>query len=255
MTKKLVIFAALLACAIGLSQPLHAAEEFNGSWNLMPSKEPGKVRFGLMHQRDGGNSHHESDWTVAAFEGLDFTTHGKHDVSFTIPRAAGRITGKGFLDEGEGAGVFHFAPDAKFIPAMEALGFTGIDEEKQFAMAMFDVTPEFAETLKGEKLTGLDTDKLLAFRIFNVTPLFIRELRDEGLAATSSDKVIAFRIHEVTPAMARDVRKAGLEASEDQLVAMRIHGVTPEFIAEMKSRGLKDLTIDQLVGLRIHGID
>ena len=254
-SRKWVVFAAWLACVFGLSQSLLAAEEFKGSWTLMPSKEPGKVHFTLIHQRDGNNSHHESDWPATEFEGLDLDTRGKHDMSFTMTRAAGRLTCEGFLNDGEGAGIFRFAPDARIVPAMGAFGFTGIDEEKQFAMAMFDVTPEFAKTMKGEKLSGLDTDKLIAFRIFNVTPQFIHEMRAEGLAATDSDKVIAFRIHGVTPAMVREVRKAGLKASEDQLIAMRIHGVTPEFISDMKSRGLKDLTIDQLVNLRIHGID
>jgi hypothetical protein len=284
-TRRKILFALLLcAGTLSLAPALHAADEFTGNWTIMPSKEPGKVRFGLIHHHDGGNSNHESDWTTSALQGFDANASGKRNVQFSIARDAGRFTCEGFMNGGEGAGIFHFALDPKYRDSMSSLGFTGIDDEKQFAMAIHDVTLEFARQAKAEKLTGLDTDKLIAFRIFNVTPQFIQELRAAGLPATNSDTLVAFRIHGVTPQMVRDVKKAGLKPSEDQfvamrihgvtpefiekvsklgfthpeldqLVAMRIHGVTPEFIADMKSRGMQNLTIDQLVNLRIHGID
>jgi hypothetical protein len=282
---KLIVLALLLCSwALGFAPLAHAAEDFKGNWTLMPADEAGKVRFGLIHHRNGSNSQHQSDWATSAFQGLDLTARGKRDVKFTITRSAGRFDCEGFLNDSEGAGIFHFTPDAKFAPALSALGFNGIDEEKQFAMAVHDVTVEFAKQMKSQNLSEFDTDKLIAFRIFAVTPEFIRELRAEKLAATDSDKLVAFRIHGVTPALVRQVRKTGLTPSEDQfiamrihgvtpefiskveglgfkhpeldqLVAMRIHGVTPEFIANIKSRGMQNLTIDQLVNLRIHGID
>jgi hypothetical protein len=279
-----VLALVLCAWALASAQVTSATEAFKGNWTIRPSEGTGKVNFGLMHRHKGGNLNHESDWPVSAFQGLDLAARGKRDVSFTINRDAGRFTCEGYLNDSEGAGVFTFAPDDKYIGAMSSLGFTGLDENQQFAMAVHDMTLEFAKAIKAERLTGMDTDKLIAFGIFNVTPKFIREIRAEGLPATDSDKLIAFRIHGVSPEMVRDVRKAGLAPSEDQfiamrihgvtpafiekveglgfknpeldeLVAMRIHGVTPEFINEMKSRGLRDLTIDQLVSLRIHGID
>jgi hypothetical protein len=284
-TRILAVLALLLGTwALGLAPVAHAADDFTGNWTVRPSANAGKVRFGLIHQRDGSNSQHQSDWATSVFEGLDLTTRGKRDVRFTITRDAGRFACEGFLNDAAGAGIFHFTPDAKFVASMKSLGFGGIDEEKQFAMAVHDVTVEFAQQMKSENLSGFDTDKLIAFRIFGVTREFIRELRTEGLPATNSDSLVAFRIHGVTPAMVREVRKAGLKPSEDQfiamrihgvtpefiaaverlgfqhpeldqLVAMRIHGVTPEFISNLKSRGMQNLTIDQLVNLRIHGID
>jgi len=248
---------ALMLCILPLSfsQVSHAAEDFKGSWTIAPSKEPGHVQLSLMHRMHGGSSHHESNWPTSAFQGVDLAARGKRDVQFSITRDAGRFNCEGYLNDGEGAGLFHFVLDAKFAQAMSALGFNGIDDEKQFAMAVHDVTLDFARQIKGEQLSGLDTDTLIAFRIHGVTPQFIRELRAEGVTTTNSDAFVAFRIHGVTPAMVRDVRGAGLKASDDQLIAMRIHGVSPEFIADMKSRGLKNLTVDQLVSLRIHGID
>ena len=253
--KSINLALLLFVCALSFSQPSRAAEDFKGNWTIAPSNEAGQVRFALMHRMHGGSSHHESDWPTSAFQGLDLAARGKRDVHFTITRDAGRFNCEGYLSDGEGAGLFHFALDPKFVQAMSALGFDGIDDEKQFAMAVHDITLDFARQMKGEQLTGLETDTLIAFRIHGVTPQFIRELRAEGLTTTQSDSFIAFRIHGVTPAMVRDVRQSGLAASDDQLIAMRIHGVSSEFIADMKLRGLKNLTVDQLVSLRIHGID
>ncbi len=252
--KKLAAVAALALCAWILPATTSAAE-MKGNWTLAPSKDAGQVQFGLYIRNEDTNLQSSSGWPISAFQGLDLANRDRHDVKFAVVRDAGRFDCDGYLNQGEGAGFFRFTPDAKFAGNMRDLGFDGIDENKQFAMAIHDVTVEYARQMKSHNLTNLDTDKLLAFRIFNITQQFIRDLRAEGLAATDADKLIAFRVHGVTPAMVRDVRKAGLEPSEDQLIAMRVHGVTPQFIAQMKARGLKDLSIDKLVALRVHGID
>ena len=87
-------------------------------------------------------------------QGLDLAVQGKRDVQFAITRDAGRFDCEGYLKDGEGAGIFHFTPDASYVKSMKALGFTGIDDEKQFAMAVHDVTLEFAKAMKAEKLDG-----------------------------------------------------------------------------------------------------
>ena len=285
MKAKMTAFALVLcAFMLGFASVSQAAEEFKGNWTISPSKQPGQVQFGLIRNHHGGNSQSQSDWPVSEFRGLDLASAPKRDVNFNITRDAGRIDCEGYLKNGEGAGTFRFVPDAQYPKAMSALGFGGIDDEMQFAMAVHDVSLDFARAMKAEKLADLTTEMLIAFRIHGVTPQFIREIRAAGLTATDSDKLVAFRIHGVTPEMVREVRKSGMTVSEDeliafrihevtpafiakvgklgyshlepdQLVAMRIHGVTPEYIADMKARGLKDLTIDQLVNLRIHDIN
>ena len=142
----------------------------------------------------------------------------------------------------------------KFAGEMSDLGFDGIDENKQFAMAVHDVTLEFARTMKAEKLSGFDTEKLIAFRIFDVNPQFIREMRAEGLSATDSDSLIAFRVHGVSSRMVRELKNAGIEVDEDQLIAFRVHGVTPEFAAKVEAMGFKDVEPDQLIAMRVHGV-
>jgi len=271
-----------LACCLLMVGAVHA-EPFKGSWSMRASEQPGKVYFGLAYHRKGGQSQHESDWDIASFIGLD-TSPAKHDVKFAVARDAGRFDCSGFLEAAEGAGIFLFTPNPEFAKEMAALGFTGIDEDRQFAMAVHDVTVEFARLMKAENLTGLDTDKLIAFRIFNVNSQFIRELRAAGLEAVDSNRLIAFRVHGVSAKMVSELRNAGIEADENELIAFRVHGVSPEFveqvealgyekpkpqqlismrifditpkyIADLKARGLKDLTIDKMVQLKVNGIE
>jgi hypothetical protein len=281
--KTAVLGTALSLLALGFL-PAAAAEQLRGHWSVAPSKKPGMVMFGITYRDDEGQSQHQSDWPVASLQGLDLTTPDRHDVKFAVLREAGRLDGEGFVNAGEGAGTLRFTPDPDYAPAMERLGFDDIDGHKQFAMAIHDVTTDFARTMKAQKLQGLDTDKLIAFRIFGVTPQFIDELRAAGLRADEADKLVAFRVHGVTPAVVRELGRLGLDLDEDQLVAfrvhgvtpeyvtqvkaaglgqpdadhliaMRVHGVTPEYIARMKSRGLKNLTLERLVELKVHGID
>ena len=271
-----------LACCLLMVGAVHA-EPFKGSWTMRAAEQPGKVYFGLSYHRKGGQSQHESDWDIASFIGLD-SSPAKHDVKFAVDRDAGRFDCSGYLEAAEGAGIFLFTPNPEFAKQMASLGFTGIDDDRQFAMAVHDVTVEFARMMKAEKLTGLDTDKLIAFRIFDVNPQFIRELRAASLNAEDSNKLIAFRVHGVTPAMVSELRDAGIDASEDELIAFRVHGVSPQFvrevaalgyanpkpqqlismkifgitpkyIADLKARGLKDLSIDKMVQLKVNGIE
>jgi hypothetical protein len=253
--KKLVVSIVAsciaLVCALGLFAT--DAQQQNGSWTIQPSDENGKVRFALIQHSKGYSNHHESDWSPSSFEGLDLSIKSKHDVKFSIRRDAGRFECEGYIQDSEGAGVFHFFSDGKYTAGMSALGFN-VDPDKIFGMAVQDVSLDFAKEMKNEKLSNLDTDKLIAFRIFNVNSQFIQELRAEGLSTTDSDKLIAFRIHGVSPEFVRSVRGAGYRPDQDELIAMRIHGATPEWMAQLKKEGYDHIELEKLIAFRIHGV-
>lgn len=230
------------------------SEVRSGTWTMTRSDEPGKVEFSLIQSNHGGRSQFGATWPLSAFEGLDATQAARHDVRFTITRDAGKIACDGFLEKGEGAGLFHFQPDGQYPQKMSGLGFGGIDEDKQFAMAAQDVSLKFAREMKNEHLEGLDTDKLLAFRIFGVSSQFIEEIRAAGINVSDSDKLVAFRIHGVTPEMIRTLRQQGYTPDADKLIALRIHGATPEWIAQIGKLGYNHLDLDQYVAFRIHGV-
>jgi hypothetical protein len=226
----------------------------SGDWVIKHSDAQGKIEFSLIESHHGGRSSHESDWPLSAFQGLDTTKAGRQDVHFAIVRDAGKFECEGYLNNGEGAGLFHFYPDTAFPAKMQAIGFSGVDEEKQFAMAIQDVTLAFANEIQNEHLQGVDTDKLMAFKIFGVNAAFIQELRAAGLKVSDSDKLVAFRIHGVTPEMIRFVHQAGYTPDADTLVAMRIHGVTPEWMEQLKKDGYDHVSLDELIAFRIHGV-
>ena len=247
-------FAIFGCCLIFGVVANHAAEIRSGNWTVMKSDEAGKVEFSLMEHRRGNMSSHQSTWAVSSFSGVDFSKSGRQDVHFTIARDAGKFECEGFLDNGEGAGFFHFQPDANYPPQMRSLGFPLDDEEKQYTMAVQDVSLAFARQMKDEHLSGLDTDKLIAFRIFGVDAKFIEELRAAGLKISESDKLVAFRIHGVSAEMVRTLHTQGYTPDEDKLIAMRIHGASPEWIAQLKQRGYEHVDLEKLIAFRIHGV-
>lgn len=253
-TLAFTIFAVCVIFLVMKSRVVRASnDEHKGDWTISKSDEPGKVEFSLIEHRDRGMSNHQSDWPQTSFQGLDFSKAGRQDVHFTITRDAGKIDCEGFLKDGEGAGLFHFQPDPNYPREMEKIGFS-VDDEKQFAMAVQDVTLDFARQMKSENLSGLDTDKLIAFRIFGVDKTFIESLRAEGLKISEADKLVAFRIHGVSAQMVRSLRQAGYQPDEDMLIAMRIHGASPEWMAQLKQRGYDHIDLEKLIAFRIHGV-
>jgi len=245
-----LVFAFCLLFAVVKN---HAADVRSGDWTIRHSDEAGKVEFSLIEHHRGGNSSNESDWPASSFPGVDFSKSGREDVHFTITRDAGKIECEGFLNDGQGAGIFHFQPDLNYGGEMRKLDFS-VDEEKQYSMAVHDVSLEFARQMKNEHLSDLDADKLIAFRIFRVDSAFIEDLRSAGLNVSDSDKLVAFRIHGVTPQMIRSLHQAGYRPDEDTLIAMRIHGATPEWMEELKKRGYDHVDLEQLIAFRIHGV-
>lgn len=252
-TRRTLAYLVFASCIVFFAVKNRAAEVHSGNWAISKSDDPGKVEFSLTERREHGTSNNSSDWPISAFPGLDFSKPGRQDVHFTIARDAGKIDCEGFLKDGEGAGVFHFEPNADYPREMKSLGFP-IDDEKQFAMTVHDVSLDFARQMKSENLDDLDTDKLIAFRIFRVDSTFIHDLRAEGLPARDSDKLVAFRIHGVTPQMVRSLRQAGYSPDEETLVAMRIHGATPEWIDQLRQRGYDHVELEKLIAFRIHGV-
>jgi hypothetical protein len=251
--RRTLAYFVFSSCVILFVVKDRAAEVRGGDWTISKSDEAGKVEFSLIEHHHGGTNSHQSDWPANSFQGVDFSKPGHQEVHFTITRDAGKIECEGFLNDGEGAGLFHFHPDANYPSAMQALGFS-IDDEKQFNMAVMDVGLEFAKQMKGERLSGLDTDKLIAFRIFGVDSAFIEGLRAEGLKISEADKLVAFRIHGVSAQMIRSLHAAGYSPDEDMLIAMRIHGATPEWIEQIKKLGYNNVDLEKLIAFRIHGV-
>src|SRR5215469_10896223 len=104
-----LVFASCLLLLVIKNRAADLKDEVRrGSWAISKSDQPGKVEFALMLHHHDGTSQHQSDWPMSSFPGVDFSKSGRQDVRFTISRDAGKLDCEGFLDDGEGAGVFHF---------------------------------------------------------------------------------------------------------------------------------------------------
>jgi len=154
-------------------------ESQSGDWTIRRSDVPGKVEFSLMDSRAGHHFHTSSDWPRAIFPAWIFPRPAAGS-SFYDRAGRRKIRMRGFLHDGEGAGLFHFSADPKYQQEMKSLGFERIDGDKQWAMAIHDVSLKFAQDIKAQNLQGLDTDKLIAFKIHGVTPTlsleFVRQV-------------------------------------------------------------------------------
>jgi 4-hydroxy-3-methylbut-2-enyl diphosphate reductase IspH len=245
---------AMIVCSLVLVLIARASEVRSGNWTIRHSDEPGKVEFGLMTHDHGGSSSHETDWPISAFQGLDLSKPGKQEAKFTITRDAGRFDCEGYLENGEGAGVFHFTADPNYGQQIKSLGYGGFDAEKQFSMAVLDVSLEFAKQLKAENVPGLDADKLIAFRIHGVSQEMVQYLHQNGYKP-DADMLVTMRIHGVTPDYMEKMKKAGYDHVElDKLVTFRIHGVSPEYVEKIQALGYRHVDPDELVTFRIHGV-
>ena len=58
----------------------------------------------------------ESEWPVSALQGIDLATPGKHDVTFTINREAGRIDAEGFMKTAKAPASFASSPTQTTCP-------------------------------------------------------------------------------------------------------------------------------------------
>src|SRR5262249_5243612 len=149
--RRTLAFILFAGCILAAAIKLRASENKSGSWTIHKSDEPGKIDFALMIRQDGHSSNNESAWPASQFSGVDFSKPGRQDVHFTLPRDAGKLDCEGFLDNGEGAGIFHFEPNASYPGQMKSLGFS-VDDDQQYQMAVHDVSLDFARQIKSENL-------------------------------------------------------------------------------------------------------
>jgi hypothetical protein len=252
--ESLLIACLVAMCALLVGRVTYAVEAFRGSFTLAASGEPGKIEFTMSHTQHGHSTVHGSAVPVGTLVGLDLSNPSAHDAKFTLTRDAGQVVCEGHVENRQGGGVFSFFANPKFSADMSSLGFTRIDEEKQFSMLGVDVTLAFAREMRGADLRGLDSDTLTALRVHGVDAAFVRGFRDAGVEAKDCDKLIALRIQGATPEMARFLVKTGYRPTEDDLVNLRIHGATPEWIQELQTLGYRGVPMDGLIAFRIHGV-
>src|ERR1700733_213815 len=207
--QSLLLMAVVCALAFA-GDPRETTRETttSGQGVLTQTDQVGKVQFCLSGGSGERRNHFNmsNEWDLADLQGLDSNTKARHDVQFTVTRDAGVIRCRGFVEDGEGAGLFRFEPNKDYAGRLSSLGFPGVEDDDLLPYAVHDVSFRFVQEMTGAPVQGLDKGKLLAFRIFGVSRKFIDELRAAGLPAIEADKLIAFRIHGVSPELVRTLK-------------------------------------------------
>ena len=287
MRKRLATVTVALLALTALLVPCAAAQS-GGTWAIRPAERAGEVRVRFQASDAGqGNFDISRAMRVSELHGLtaaQMASSKGATVHFEIVREAGTIACDGYFRQQRGAGTFVFHADARFAPAMRALGISGIDQTQLRSMAFVDVTSDWTRKMKAAGVEVHTAKQLVEMRIFDVTPEYVRDLRSFGYSVTAPRQLTKLRIFHVTPDSIRGLQQAGYRPDVEQLVKMSIFKVTPEFISQvkqlgytnvpidelvkmrifrvtpdyirtMRSRGLKDLTVEKLVRMRIAGID
>ncbi len=216
--KSTVSVIMLLVCLICL--PIGAAS-IDGYWKA-EYRDEGRIQLNLWT----GNNNNGFPVNIEELSGLTRNARlSAADIDFKLEREAGSMLFHGAFENGKGKGQFQFAPDPSFQGKMKALGYNGISVDRQYEMALL-----------------------------NVSTALIQEWRKLGYNDLSLDNVIEMTIHRATPEYIRDLQARGYkDLSSDTLVEMRIHGVTPEFIRMAQDRRQQKLSVRELIDMRIHG--
>ncbi len=246
----IAVFSAVLFLLV---TPGVAADTVQGTWALMQSDTPDLVD--VTFNRSNSRHHWRSgrSFDASAFQGLDLSNAGRQQISFTLQRDAGNITGDGVVLNRAGSGVFIYTPNADYFRQLNRIGFGGIESEEQWDYAISDVSLDFARGMAKRRIPGLNADELLGFRAVSGDLAFVDDLREAGIEIEDADNLIAFRVHDVTPDFIRAVRAKNLSPDNDQLIAMQIHDVTPDYIDEIQAAGFST-DVEDLIAFRIHDV-
>lgn len=224
-----------------------------GTWTAeVKADRPDAIQLEMQQASKHSNFGH--DFKLADLPGLQASAlNGSNvPVSFTLARDAGTVSFSGTFNKGLGHGEFTFAPSADYVAGMKQLGYADV-QDKQFELAMIDVSRAYVKELKGLGFNP-DLKELISARIFNVNREQVESLRALGVKDPSLQTLVQYRIFKVDADYVSAMRKSFPNLSMDKLVEMRIHNATPEYAKEMAALGYSNLDADKLVQFRIHGV-
>ncbi len=175
------------------------------------------------------------------------------DVSFDLPRDAGRFHFDGRMHDGRGAGQFAFVPDEAFRRELGRAGYKA-DDADLARLAIHDVTMDW---LQGFAKTGYrfdSIDGIVRFASHAVKPQFVDRLQKLGYTELSDDDIVRLTSHGVDVEYVEQIGAlTNPKPNADDLVRLKSHGVDPAYV-----RGFRELTpsvtADDMVRLASHGV-
>jgi len=237
-------------------------EALTGVWSANvagwgTSSERLALQLSLRQGSRGGTAPQTLTCPAAGLQNLtrDQLAGTQPSASFELTRDAGILRFAGRFQSGEGAGHFSFVPSAEFLSDMRGLGYSGIDTEKAYTLAVLDVSRRFVQELAELGHRGLSLEQLIALRAHGVDPPFIRALKGLGYDYLPADRLVTFKIHGVSPEFIQELKAAGYpNLGPYDLVTFRLHGVSAQFVRDLLALGYRGVAPSDLVNLRVHGV-
>jgi hypothetical protein len=242
----------LIDLGVGVSGGVDA---LTGTWTALASRD-NALQLSLRPDHRGSEIQRSITCPVTELKlSPDQVAGPPKDVSFELVRDAGVLRFAGRFQSSEGLGRFTFVASADFLVAMRAFGYSAIDPEKAYALAVHDVSRWFIPELQSLGYRGLSFDQIVALRVHGADAAFIRALRAVGYDSLSADQLLRFRAQGVSPEFITQMRAVGYgRLSPSDLESLRTHGVSPGFVRELQALGYPAASPADLVNLRIHGV-
>lgn len=250
-----VVRAALIPIEPAAPEPSPAsvAQEFTGTWEVHPSRDPGQVQLTIRR----GDSTHGRSMALAELERLAGTTLASAStVHFPIRREAGTFTIDGTCRNSACAGTFAFEPNPTFGVELAKRGIGRPTPQDQFYLAVSDIGIAYLDTLAAAGYATPDLRTLVRAAQHGVGAGYVKDMAALGYRLGGLDALIRLRDHGVDPEYVRGLEASGLaKLTADDLVRARDHGVDPKYVSGLAALGFRGLDLDALVGARDHGVD
>jgi hypothetical protein len=146
-------------------------------------------------------------------------------VAFRIAQDAGVLEFEGSFEGGRGSGRLRFHPNRAFAATLRSLGVEGADGVTDHNLKNLVWGGVSAEEVRGFRAAGLtpfDLRGLVDLAIFQVTPEYAQELAGFGYRGLSASQLVALWRARVTPGFVRLVRQNRGEGTPlDSLIQIR----------------------------------
>ena len=258
-------------------------QDFTGTWELRPGRDPGTVNVSLRT----GRSSHGRTISVAQLEALTGTRIAGANGPIHVPirREGGTFTVDGVCRAGICGGTYVFEPNPAFPAELAKRGIDAPTAQEQYELAMQDVGVAWLDEVAAAGYPRPDVhgmvraaqhgvsrdyvrdmaslgyrvgtlDALITLRDHGVDPEYVRGMTANGFPRLPSDDLVRARDHGVDPAYIKGMRDLGYDLKDlARLIMARDHGVDPEFANGLAALGFKNIPLERLIGARDHGVD
>jgi beta-lactamase regulating signal transducer with metallopeptidase domain len=237
-----------------ISQVTTGSQDFTGTWELHPAREPGTVNVSMR----AGRSSHGRTMNIAQLEALTGVkvAGANGPIHFPFRREAGTFTIDGVCRGGICGGTYAFEPNPAFPAELAKRGLGAPTAREQFQLAIMDVGAGWLDELSKHGYQKPDIRGMVRAAGHGVSLDYVRAMAGLGYRVGTVDALIKLRDHGIDPEYVRGMAANGFSGlSSDDLVRARDHGVDPEYVRGMAALGFKDILLEELIGARDHGVD